>query len=151
MPISNIDMRLLAVFGISTVLLSLKMLVLGAATASNRGKLKSFLNTEDAAWLGGAHVNPDPEAVARLGRAQRNDLENLLPFFACGLLYILFEGSPIAGYAYCGAFLVGRVLHTVAYLGARPMLRRHAYTLGFLVIAIMAIHAAWLMVQRVLS
>src|SRR6185312_7079092 len=104
-----------------------------------RGKLKSFLNAEDATWLGGAHVNPDPEAVARLGRAHRNDLENLLPFFVCGLLFVLFEGSRIAGYVYCGAFLVSRVLHTLAYLGARPMLRRNAYTLGFLVIAFMGI------------
>lgn len=148
MPISNVDVPLFAVFGISTVLLSLKALFLGAAAASTRGKLKSFLNAEDATWLGGAHVNPDPESVARLGRAQRNDLENLLPFFACGLLFVFFEGSRFAGYVYCGAFLIGRILHTLAYLAARPMLRRNAYTLGFLVIAIMGIHAAWLMGQR---
>jgi hypothetical protein len=36
------------------------------------------------------------------------------------------EGPAIADYAYCGAFLIGRVLHTGAYLGARWMLRRDA-------------------------
>jgi prostaglandin-E synthase 1 len=151
MPFGNVHSTLFAVFGISTILLCLKALFLGAATASTRGKLKSFLNAEDAAWLGGAHVNPDPETVARLGRAQRNDLENLLPFFACGLLYVVSQGPVVAGYIYCGAFLIGRLLHTAAYLGARPMLRRNAYTLGFLAIAIMGSHAAWLMVQQLLG
>src|SRR5262249_13059899 len=124
---------------------SLKALALGTVTAATRGRLKSFLNAEDAGWLGGAHVNPDPEAVARFGRAQRNDLENLLPFFICGLLYVLAGGPPLAGYVYCGLFLASRFLHTAAYLNARPMLRRNAYSLGFLVILVIGVHTAWLL------
>jgi microsomal prostaglandin-E synthase 1 len=151
MSVLSVHSVLFVIFGTTAILLSLKALFLGAATAAARGKLKSFLNAEDAAWLGGVHKNPDPEVVARWGRAHRNDLENLLPFFICGLLYVLSEGPAIAGYVYCGAFLIGRVLHTGAYLGARPMLRRNAYTLGFLTIAIMGVHAAWLMAQRLLS
>jgi glutathione S-transferase len=147
----NVNMPLLAAFGLSTVLLSLKALFLGAATASKRGKLKSFLNAEDAVWLGGAHVRPDPEEVGRLGRAHRNDLENLLPFFACGLLYVVFDGMAIIGDVYCAAFLISRVVHTMAYLAERPMARRNAYTVGFAVIAIMALHSAWLMAQRLLA
>lgn len=140
---------LLTVFGLCTIVVALKALFLGAITAATRGKLKSFLNAEDAVWLGGTHVNPDPEAVARLGRTQRNDLENLLPFFVCGWLFILAGGPTIAGYVYCGAFLIGRILHTIAYLGARPMLRRNAYTLGFIAILVMGIHAAGLLVLRI--
>jgi len=150
MPISSSNSNLFVVFGITVILLSLKALLLGAATAARRGKSKSFLNAEDAAWLGGAHMNPDPEAVARWGRAQRNDLENLLPFFICGLLYVLSGGQALAGYIYCGVFFCSRVLHTIAYLAARPMLRRNAYTFGFLVIIILGAHAAWLM-GRLLS
>lgn len=148
MPVSSISPTLLMVFGITTILLSLKALFLGAATAATRGKLQSFLNSEDAEWLGGAHVNADPEAVARLGRAHRNDLENLLPFFVCGLLYVLAGGQAFAGYVYCGIFLVSRMVHTVAYLRARPMLRRNAYTLAFLVIVSLGVHTAWMMAQR---
>lgn len=149
MPSSSIDPMLFVVFGFTVVLLSLKALLLGAATAATRGKLNSFLNSEDAQWLGGAHVNPDPEAVARLGRAHRNDLENLLPFFICGLLYVLAGGQALAGYIYCGVFFVGRILHTIAYLGARPMLRRNAYTFAFLVIVILGVHTAWTMARNI--
>lgn len=148
MPISNINPALLGIFGATTILLSLKALLLGTMTAATRGKIKSFINVEDAAWLGGAHVASDPEAVARLGRAHRNDLENLLPFFVCGLLYVLSGGQALAGYIYCGVFLFSRILHTIAYLAARPMLRRNAYTFGFLVIATTGAHAAWLIAQR---
>ncbi len=148
MPSWSINPTLFAVFGITVILLSIKALFLGTATAATRGKLKSFLNPEDAAWLGGAHVNVDPEAVARLGRAQRNDLENLLPFFVCGLLYLLAGGQARAGYIYCGVFLVSRTLHTIAYLNARAMLRRNAYTFSFLVTVILGAHAVWLLVKR---
>jgi hypothetical protein len=68
----TLNSSLLADFGLSTIVVALKAQFLGAFTAATRGKLKSFLNAEDAAWLGGAHINPDPEAVARLGRTQRN-------------------------------------------------------------------------------
>lgn len=148
MSLQNMSQTLFGVFGMTTILLSLKALFLGTMTAAMRGKLKSFVNAEDAAWLGGRCVTSDLEAVARFGRAHRNDLENLLPFFVCGLLYVLSGGPALAGYIYCGVFLFSRILHTTAYLGARPMLRRNAYTFGFLVIVTMGAHAAWLLVQR---
>src|SRR5216683_4797714 len=146
MPISSINPALFAVFALTAIILSLKALFLGAATAATRGRLKSFLNAEDAAWLSGAHVDPDPEIVARIGRAHRNDLENLLLFAGCGLVYVLAGGSALAGFICCGAFLVARTLHTIAYLGRRPMLRRNAYTVGFLVIVAMSLHeqSRWL-------
>src|SRR6266852_9251913 len=116
MPISSINPALFAAFALTTIILSLKAVFLGAATAATRGKLKSFLNAEDAAWLSGVHANPDPEAVARIGRAHRNDLENLLLFALCGLLYLFAGGSALAGFIYCGAFLVARTFHTFAHL-----------------------------------
>jgi uncharacterized MAPEG superfamily protein len=151
MPISSINPALFAVFALTAIILSLKALFLGAATAATRGRLKSFLNAEDAAWLSGAHVDPDPEIVARIGRAHRNDLENLLLFAVCGLVYVLAGGSALAGFIYCGAFLVARTLHTIAYLGRRPMLRRNAYTVGFLVIVAMSLHTGWLIVSNLVG
>jgi uncharacterized MAPEG superfamily protein len=151
MPISPINPTLFAVFALTAIILSLKALFLGAATAATRGNLKSFLNAEDAAWLNGAHVDPDPEIVARIGRAHRNDLENLLLFAVCGLLYVFASGSALAGFIYCGAFLVARTLHTMAYLGRRPMLRRNAYTIGFLVVVAMSLHAGWLIVSNLIG
>jgi glutathione S-transferase len=136
------DPPLFTVFSLVVLILGLKALILGAATAATRGRLKQFLNAEDAQWLKGAHVNPDPEAIARIGRAHRNDLENLLLFATSGALYVASGASQLAGIVYCGLFLIARLLHTFAYLTGRPQLRRNAYTIGFLVIAAMSVHAA---------
>lgn len=142
------DTSLFTVFGLVTLTLGLKALVLGAATAAKRGSLKQFLNAEDAHWLKGVHVNPDPEQVARIGRAHRNDLENLLLFAICGAFYVASGASQLAGFAYCGLFLLARLLHTFAYLTGRPLLRRNAYTLGFVIIAVMSVHAAVALIVR---
>lgn len=132
---------LFTVFALAMLALSLKALLLGAATAATRGRIKQFLNAEDAEWLRGAHVNSDAEQVARIGRAHRNDLENLLLFAISGGVYVASGASQIVGVAYCGLFLLARLAHTFFYLRTRPLARRNAYTLGFLVIALMSVHA----------
>lgn len=133
---------LFTIFGLALLALSLKALLLGAATAATRGRLKQFLNAEDAKWLKGAHVNPDAEPVARIGRAHRNDLENLIVFAISGTIYLTSGASQLVGFAYFGFFVLARLLHTYAYLTGRPMLRRNAYTIGFLAIVALSVHAA---------
>jgi len=142
---------LLAVFAVVCALLVLKAQMLAAATAATRGKLKKFINPEDAVWLGGEHVNPDDERVQRMLRAHRNDLENLLPFFAGGTLYILSGAASTAGAAYFGVFLLARYAHTFAYLKQKARMRRDAFTLGWLVTIAMSIHAAWASLASVLA
>lgn len=129
-------------FGIVLLVLSAKALLLGMATAARRGSLKSFINQEDAAWLEGAYVPADPEPIARIGRAHRNDLENLLLFAIVGTVLLKVDGNPAASLGYSSAFLLSRIGHTFAYLTARPLFRRNAYTLGFIVILAMIIHSA---------
>lgn len=133
---------LLTIFSLALLLLCLKALILGAATAATRGRIKQFINAEDAVWLKGTHVEFDSEAVARTGRTHRNDLENLLVFAIAGAVYLAAGASEIAGIIYTGLFVIARLLHTFAYLSGRPLLRRNAYTLGFFVIAAMSVHAA---------
>ena len=145
------DSVLLAVFAVVCALLVLKAQVLGAATAATRGKLKKFINQEDAVWLGGVHVNPDDERVQRFFRAHRNDLENLLPFFVGGTTYLLSGAATTAGVAYFGVFLLARYVHTFAYLRQKARLRRDAYTLGWLVTIVMSVHAAWASLAPVLA
>jgi len=142
---------LLAVFAVACALLVLKAQVLGAATAATRGRLKKFINPEDAVWLGGEHINPDDERVQRISRTHRNDLENLLPFFVGGTLYILSGAATTAGAAYFGVFLLARYAHTFAYLKQKARLRRDAFTLGWLVTIVMSIHAAWASLASVLA
>jgi microsomal prostaglandin-E synthase 1 len=142
---------LLAVFAVVCALLVLKAQVLGAATAATRGRLKTFINPEDAVWLGGEHVNPDDERVQRIFRAHRNDLENLLPFFVAGTVYVLSGAATTAGVAYFGAFLLARYAHTFAYLKQKARLRRDAFTVGWLVTIVMSVHAAWVSLASVLA
>ena len=134
--------------GFVTVLLILciKALLLGMATAARRGSLKSFLNAEDANWLKGEHLPVDPEPVSRIGRAHRNDLENLLLFAIAGAIFIRAGGYPNAGIIYSTVFLLARIGHSFAYLTARPLFRRNAYTLGFLIIAALCIHSGIAMI-----
>lgn len=132
---------LLVVFVAVCMLLVLKAHILGAATAAMRGKLQKFINQEDAAWLGGEHVNSDDERVQRIFRAHRNDLENLLPFFMGGTLYLASGAATTAGAAYFGLFLLARYTHTYAYLKRKAKLRRNVYTVGWLLTIVMVIHA----------
>lgn len=145
------DSALLSVFAIVCALLVLKAQVLGAATAATRAKLKKFINPEDAVRLGGERVNPDDERVQRIFRAHRNDLENLLPFFVGGTLYILSGAATTGGMAYFGVFVLARYAHTFAYLRQKARLRRDAFTLGWLVTIVMSLHAAWASLASVLA
>ena len=148
---SHLTPTLFATFAVVCTLLVLKAQILGAATAATRGKLKRFLNAEDATWLGGAHVSPDDESVQRIFRAHRNDLENLLPFFISGCLYIVSGGSVILGEVYFAAFLLARYAHSFAYLTQKPRLRRDTYTIGWLATIVMGVHAAWNAVSMALK
>jgi prostaglandin-E synthase 1 len=131
--------------------LSLKMLFLGVRTAQARGTAKRFVNSEDAAWLGGETVPVDIDTAARWHRAHRNDVENFVPFVALGAAYLLLGGSAYAGLTYVLVFTVARILHTVAYLNHKARLRRDTYTAGFLVLAIMAFHVATLGVGKLVG
>lgn len=123
-----------AVFTVVLVLETLKTLFLGTATAYSRLAPKQFLNQEDADWLGGKAVTVGHPTTARLMRAHRNNIENLLPFFIFGCLYVVSGASAMAGMIYFVAFLIARSAHTFAYLTKRPMLRRNMYSMAWLAI-----------------
>ena len=139
---------LLVAYTSTAVLLILKASVLAAATASKRGSLKLFINEEDAEWLKGRYVAGDDERVHRLFRAHRNDLENLLLFFAAGSLYLASGAATIPGVVYCVVFALARFTHTYAYLTRKARLRRDAFTLGWLVNIVMSVHALIAVVAR---
>lgn len=141
---------LFAVFTVVLVLEILKTLFLGTATALTRGRLQKFINKEDADWLGGEAVEFDHPDAARVFRAQRNNLENLLPFFIAGCLYLLSGANTLVGMGYFVAFFIGRTLHTYAYLGERAMLRRNTYSLAWLAIIAMSLHAGFVILLGVL-
>jgi uncharacterized membrane protein YecN with MAPEG domain len=139
--IASIPRLLMLSYSAVLVLSILKASALSVATASRRGALKKFINEEDAAWLGGAHVEVDDPGVQRVFRAHRNELENLVLFTPAGALYLLSGASAIAGVVYSAAYLLGRSAHTYAYLSKNASMRRNGYTIAWLVIIVMSIHA----------
>ena len=48
-------------------------------------------------------------------RAHLNDLENILPFFVCGLLYVMTGPSAFLAINLFRAFAVARIVHTLVY------------------------------------
>lgn len=131
------------------VIESMKALVLGTATAYQRGKLKKFLNPEDASWLGGEVVIHDAPEPNRLFRAHRNSLENLLPFSLLALTFLLTGGNGSIGIFYFIAFALSRLSHTYAYLTGKAMLRRNTYSIAWLVQIVMAIHISTIVIGEI--
>ena len=71
--------------------------------------------------------NPEPNAtqtgpnerVERIRRIQQNDLESLPYFLVAGFLFVLTGPSLMLARILLYGFVVARLLHFVAYLGAR--------------------------------
>ncbi len=138
----------ISVFGIVLSILVLKTVVLGMITAVMRGKFKKFATPEDARWLGGEFALTDIFEVQRFFKAQRNSLENLIPFFILGSLFLVLKGSPLVASIYFIIFLGARILHSFGMISARPMLRRNSYATGFLIIVILSFHNIYLIINH---
>ena len=67
-------------------------------------------------------------------RCHRNDLENIVPFLALGLLYAFASGASLTTVVWhYRVFVISRVLHTVFYLAAMQPGRGFCYMLGAIV------------------
>jgi uncharacterized MAPEG superfamily protein len=112
--------------------LCLNMLLLWGYSGAVRGKTKTTPNEEDARTVArGAHVvEVDPPDVARVLRAHKNAMANIVPFAILGLVYVLAGGSGTVAWILFGVFTAARVTHTFAYLGARQPWRTLSFVLG---------------------
>ena len=134
-----------ASYAVCSGILVIKMIASALYTGTQRGKVKGYVNPEDARVAGGgAEAAPEekPE-VARALRIQRNDLENIPAFFAIGLVYVLSGASGLGAAIYCWTFTLARIGHTVAY--ARGMQPARAILFGIAGLANlgMAVNVIW--------
>ncbi len=106
----------LRLFGVTYLILVLKMVALGYATSFYRIRDKHFATPEDYRLQGLTPKTSVNEDVERARRAHRNDLENILPYFGVGLLYALTNPSITAARIFFIGFTAARVLHSVCYL-----------------------------------
>ncbi|XP_035783132.1 microsomal glutathione S-transferase 1-like isoform X2 [Anopheles albimanus] len=93
-----------------------KMLLMSPLTSLTRVRKMAFANPEDSAAIS-RKLKPkfdDPD-VERVRRAHRNDLENILPFFVIGFLYLLTNPAPTLAINLYRLVAVSRILHTLVY------------------------------------
>lgn len=105
---------------------------------------QAFANPEDAQRHGGLqYCRSDPD-VERCLRAHRNDMETIYPFLFLGLVYSFLGPDPFVAWMHFLIFFLGRMVHTIAYLGKlRAPTRSLAYTLAQLPCASMALQIVW--------
>jgi glutathione S-transferase len=94
-------------------------------------------------------INPNPrpgqldvdDDVDRSRRMHRNDLENILPFLACGLIFVAAAPSQMLATILMSTFVLARLAHTVAYATAQSHeIRATLYTIGSAVVIVMAVY-----------
>uniref|UniRef100_A0A9L0SRK8 Prostaglandin E synthase n=1 Tax=Equus caballus TaxID=9796 RepID=A0A9L0SRK8_HORSE len=105
---------------------------------------QAFANPEDALRHGGLQFHRDDQDVERCLRAHRNDMETIYPFLFLGLVYSFLGPDPFVAQMHFLVFFLGRMVHTVAYLGKlRAPTRSLAYTVAQLPCASMALQIVW--------
>lgn len=119
-------------YAVSLIVLSLNLLFLWGYSGGVRSKTKTTPNKEDASTIakGAKLIEGDPPEVARVLRAHRNAMANVVPFAILGLVYVLAGGSGTVALWVFGIFTVARLGHTVAYLGEKQPWRSLFFGLG---------------------
>ncbi|XP_037938213.1 microsomal glutathione S-transferase 1-like [Teleopsis dalmanni] len=97
-----------------SAVLILKMLIMSPMTGFHRFRTQTFANPEDLLSKK-LKVKFDDPHVERVRRAHRNDLENILPFFAIGFFYVLINPSVFLACNLFRLFAIARIVHTFVY------------------------------------
>ena len=126
-------------YALVALLLILKMFAVAFYVAALRVRRKVFSAPEDYETFDAAPRATADEEIERARRAHLNDLENILPFLAAGLLYALTAPSMGVARVYFWGFLLARVFHTVAYIGGLQPHRTIAYAVGIVLTIAMTI------------
>lgn len=134
------------VFAFWYLILVIKMLMLIFRISTTRMQTSTFASPEDYTAIGAA-VPPggagQDERIERLRRALQNDLENILPFFGVGLIYVLSGASlGMARFLFAG-FALSRVAHTIFYLRGSQPHRSIAFMLGMVFFVWTLLLALW--------
>lgn len=105
-----------------------------------------LLNPEDLT-AGPANRNPRPEQlelndyVERSRRMQRNDLESIPAFLACGLIFVAVGPPALLATILMYGFVIARLAHSLAYAtGQRHELRATLFAIGSLAVIVMAVY-----------
>jgi uncharacterized membrane protein YecN with MAPEG domain len=116
-----------SVFAISVLVLLLKMFAVTLSTPVVRARARVKVNPEDRL---GQLAAAEPDAVARMHRVVRNDLENIPMFCVIGVVAEMAGTPPWLLIGCSVGFVIARVLHTLFYLGKQSAPRTASFALG---------------------
>jgi uncharacterized MAPEG superfamily protein len=133
-------MPLLRMYALTTIVLAVKMTLIGVVQGRARTSAGVFLNPEDAKMFGGKEVPEEPEMVQRASRAWRNDLENIPIFLILAWIYVAAGLSAGAFVIYCLVFMAARIIHTICYINSLQPWRTAAFTVGAAVMLVLMVH-----------
>jgi glutathione S-transferase len=139
-----------AAYMVCAALLVLKMAAMSWLTVYRMLRINGGMRNPEDANPGLANPHPRPgqldtvDYVERIRRIHQNDQENLLPFLAIGWLYVLTGPSPTVALVLLYGYVLSRLLHSAAYLSARPHeWRATLWTVGSLILIGMALVTLW--------
>ena len=112
------------------ILLALKMVAVGSYTSVLRLRRRVYATPEDYQLQGMTPTAARDEDIERVRRAHQNDLENILPFFVLGFLFLMTRPSLTAASIYLVGYLIARTLHSLFYIRGLQPHRTIAFTLG---------------------
>ena len=137
---------LFATYGIAAALMILKAAAMSWLTVVRMMKAKGGFRSPEDLRRTALNPQPDPAQLApndyvdRVRRIQLNDLENLPFFLAAGFLYVLTMPSLREARWVLYGYVVSRLLHFAAYLGARSHETRATFwTIGAVILIYMAV------------
>lgn len=143
----NANNPVFVTYMITAALMILKIMGQGWMTVYRMMKSDSGLVSPEDIQVGAFNKNPRPEQLAlndyvdRSRRMQRNDLENIPAFLACGLIFVAAGPSLLLANILMYAFVAARLAHTVAYATKQTHeVRATFYTIGSVIVIIMAIY-----------
>ncbi len=147
MSLLTMDNPVFVTYTIAAALMILKLMGQGWVTVYRMLKVGAGWATPEDLRPGLINKNPRPqqlelnEYVDRSRRMQRNDLENIPAFLACGLLFVAVAPSYVLANILMYSFVGARLLHTLAYATKRSHeVRATLYTIGSVVVIVMAVY-----------
>jgi len=144
-----------ATYMIAAAIMVLKIMGQGWMTVYRMLKSDSGLVSPEDLRQGPINRDPRPEQlelndyVDRSRRMHRNDLENIPAFLACGLIFVATSPPLLLANILMYAFVVARLVHTVAYATKQSHeVRATLYTIGSVIVIAMALYVLAAVLMR---
>jgi prostaglandin-E synthase 1 len=141
----------LVAYSTTCLVLSANLIFLWVYSGAVRARGGVAINPEDAARFGAQHAEHDPPAVARVLRAHANAQATIYPFLLLGLAFVLAGGSYVVAVSLFSIFTIGRIGHSIAYLGGRQPWRTIFFMISGLSLIALMIALIWVLVAGALG